>query len=126
MITTCQYENNVECILLGPSDHDSSTLSLDYIDVLRVAQRSGPISMKFLMRTKKFMGIISMGRLVLYREAKLPSHEKILDTVIPLAGPNISVKINSDHRNDKRFTIAVETICAGKTKNETYEVFSTN
>ena len=82
--------------------------------------------MKFLMRTKKFMGVISMGRLVLYREAKLPSHEKILDTVIPLAGPNISVKINSDHRNDKRFTISVETICAGKTKNETYEVFYTN
>ena len=126
MVTNFQCKNNLECIILGPSDHDSSTLSLDYIDVLRVAQRSGPISMKFLMRTKKFMGVISMGRLVLYREAKLPSHEKIFDTVIPLAGPNISVKINSDHRNDKRFTITVETICAGKTKNETYEVFIAN
>ena len=51
IITNLQYKSNLDTILLGPSDHDSSTLSLDYIDVLRVAQRSGPISMKFLMRT---------------------------------------------------------------------------
>lgn len=78
--------------------------------------------MKFLMRTKKFLGVISAGRLILYREAKLPSHEKILDTVIPLSGSNVTVKIKPDDKHDKRFTLNVETYKEGKRKEDTYEV----
>ena len=78
--------------------------------------------MKFLMRTKKFVGMISVGRFVLYREAKPPGHEKIFDTVIPLRDSNITVKVRSDPKHDKRFIIAVETFSDGKRKDETYEV----
>ena len=74
------------------------------------------------MRTKKFLGVISAGRLVLYRECKPPSHEKVFDTMIPLCGSNVNVKIKPDDKHDKRFTINVETYNEGKRKEDTYEV----
>ena len=78
--------------------------------------------MKFLMRTKKFLGVISAGRLLLYRESKPPSHEKIFDTVIPLCGSNVTVKIKPDDKHDKRFSLNVVTYNEGKRKEDTYEV----
>ena len=119
---TSQINNNFTRTFLEHYDDDSSAYSVNYIDVIRLAQRSGPISMKFLMRTKKFLGVISAGRLLLYRESKPPSHEKIFDTVIPLCGSNVTVKIKPDDKHDKRFSLNVETYNEGKRKEDTYEV----
>ena len=95
---------------------------MEYIDVIRLAQRSGPISMKFLMRTRKFIGVISVGRLILYREEKPPSHEKLFDTVIKLQGQDVKVDINPDSKHEKRLNLNVVSFVDGKSRAETYEV----
>ena len=78
--------------------------------------------MKWLLGTKHYIGVISVGRLILYREAKPPSHEKIVDQVIQLQGPNITIKIKSDHKHEKRFTLVVKTKSFGNKKEEIFEV----
>jgi hypothetical protein len=108
--------------ILGHHDKDSAAYSLNYIHVIRLAQRSAPISMKFLMRTKKFLGVISSRRLLLYRESNSLIHEKIFDTVIPLNGSNVTVNIKTDNKHDTRFTLTVDTFDQGKRKEDTYEV----
>ena len=107
--------------ILGHHCKDSADYSLNYIHVIRTAQRSGPISIKFPTRTMKFLGVISSGRLILYRGVNALIHEKILDTVIPLCGSNVTVKIKSD----TRFTLIVGTFDNGKRKEDTYEVTMT-
>ena len=97
---------------------------MDYIDVIRLAQRSGPISMKFLMRTRRFIGVISIGRLFLYREDKSSGHEKIYDTDIKLQGQDRKVDVNPDSKNDRRLNLTVVSYVEGKRKDETYEVRS--
>ena len=103
-------------------DDSSEAYSLQYIDVIRLAQRSGPISMKLLMRTRKFIGVISIGRLILYREDKSNIHEKIYDTDIKLQGQDRKVDVNPDSKNDKRLNLTVVSEVDGKRKYETYEV----
>ena len=103
-------------------DDSSEAYSLQYIDVIRLAQRSGPISMKLLMRTRKFIGVISIGRLILYREDKSNIHEKIYDTDIKLQGEDRKVDVNPDSKNDKRLNLTIVSEVDGKRKYETYEV----
>ena len=83
-------------------------------------QKIGPLSMKSLLRTKNYLGVISMGRLILYREST-PSDEKEFKQLINLQGPNITSEVQSDHKNEKRFTLIVH---AGH-KNETFDVSAT-
>ena len=59
-----------------------------------------------------------MGRLILYRESTTPSDEKVFKQLINLQGPNITSEVESDHKNEKRFTLIVH---AGH-KNETFDV----
>ena len=61
-----------------------------------------------------------MGRLILYREST-PSDEKEFKQLINLQGPNITSEVQSDHKNEKRFTLIVH---AGH-KNETFDVSAT-
>ena len=103
-------------------DDSSEAYSLQYIDVIRLAQRSGPISMKLLMRTRKFIGVISIGRLILYREDKSNIHEKIYDTDIKLQGQDRKVDVSPDGKNDRRLNLTVVSEVDGKRKYETYEV----
>ena len=78
--------------------------------------------MKFLMRTRKFIGVISIGRLILYREDKSNIHEKIYDTYIKLQGEDRKVDVNPDSKNDKRLNLTIVSEVDGKRKYETYEV----
>ena len=78
--------------------------------------------MRFLSRTKEFLGVISSGRLLLYRESNPHINEKIFDTVITLTGSNITVEILPDNKKDIRFTLTVATFEEGKRKEDTYEV----
>ena len=74
------------------------------------------------MRTRKFIGVISVGRLILYREEKPPSHEKVFDTVIKLQGQDVKVDVNPDSKHDKRLNLNVVSFVDGKRKDDTYEV----
>ena len=78
--------------------------------------------MKLLMRTRKFIGVISIGRLILYREDKSNIHEKIYDTDIKLQGQDRKVDVNPDSKNDKRLNLTIVSEVDGKRKYETYEV----
>ena len=78
--------------------------------------------MKLLMRTRKFIGVISIGRLILYREDKSNIHEKIYDTDIKLQGEDRKVDVNPDSKNDKRLNLTIVSEVDGKRKYETYEV----
>ena len=80
--------------------------------------------MRFLMRTRRFIGVISIGRLILYREEKPPSHEKVFDTEIKLQGQDLKVDVNPDTKHDKRLSLTVVSFIDGKRKDETYEVIS--
>ena len=70
----------------------------------------------------KFLGVISSGRLILYRGVNALIHEKIFDTVIPLCGSNVTVKIKSENKHDTRFTLTVGTFEEGNRNVDTYEV----
>ena len=76
--------------------------------------------MKLLMRTKTFVGVISLGRLVLYREN--PSSNEIeFRQTINLQGPDLTVDVKSDHKNEKHFTLVIGSRRKSK-HDETFEV----
>ena len=74
--------------------------------------------MKLLMRTKTFIGVISLGRLILYRE-NTSSNEVEYRQTINLQGPDITVDVKSDHKNEKHFTLIIH---RASKADETYEV----
>ena len=77
--------------------------------------------MKHLMRTKKYIGVISLGRLILYRENS-SSNEKEFRQMIQLEGPNTTMEVKSHGRNEKRFSLIIHTTCSKSIKDETFEV----
>ena len=95
---------------------------MEYFDVFRTAQKHGPLSMKSMLRTKKYIGVISLGRLILYRERPSPSNEIEFRQLIQLQCQNATVEVKSHHKHENRFTLIIHTTASRSTKNETFEV----